>query len=99
MRREFTAKVEEQARARAAGRCEECGGMLKPGHSQVDHIKPCALGGSNELDNAQVLCTVCHLRKTMELDMPSIRKGDKDAKPKLEVASGMTEIQRRFGIK
>jgi 5-methylcytosine-specific restriction endonuclease McrA len=98
-RQEFTAKVEEQARARAAGRCEECGGMLKPGHSQVDHIKPCALGGSNELANAMVLCTVCHLKKTMDADMPSIRKGDRKATKQLEVASGMSEIARRFGIK
>ncbi len=99
MRREFTAKVEGQARERAKGHCEECGGRFTHGKSNVDHIKPCALGGSNELNNAQVLCTGCHMKKTMEEDMPSIRKGNLKAVRGLEVASGMSEIQRRFRIK
>ena len=98
-RLEFTAKVEQQARERAKGLCEECRGQLKPGHSEVDHIKPCALGGTNELSNARVLCSACHIAKTQTDDMPSIRKGDKKATKQLEVAAGMSEIARRFGIK
>jgi 5-methylcytosine-specific restriction endonuclease McrA len=92
----FSAKVQDQARARANGFCEECGGLLKPGQSQVDHIKPRALGGTNELSNAQVLCTADHLKKSQTLDMPAIRKGDKKATRQLEVADGMSEIARRF---
>lgn len=92
----FSAKVQDQARERANGLCEECGGQLKPGQSQVDHKKPKALGGANDLANAQVLCTACHLSKTMDSDMPSIRKGNKQATRQLEVASGHSEIWRRF---
>lgn len=33
--------------------------------TEVDHIKPIALGGSWSLDNAQSLCGSCHLLKTM----------------------------------
>lgn len=97
MRSEFTADVEEQARKRAGGRCEKCGGLFLK-KSQVDHIKPCALGGTNELSNAQVLCTVCHLQKTMDDDMPKIRKADRKGKRPVETAEGKTEIQRRYGV-
>ena len=100
MRREFSAKVEEQARERAGGRCEECGGLLMPGRSEVDHIKPCELGGGNELANARVLCLRCHMVKTVDEDLPQMRKADKKAKAaSVEHVRGLTEIQRRFGIK
>lgn len=95
MRSEFTARIEEQARARAGGRCEKCGGLLKRSH--VDHITPCALGGTNELSNAQVLCVVCHLQKTMDEDIPAIRRADRKGKKPLATAEGKTEIQRRYG--
>src|SRR6185437_11109281 len=95
----FSAKVEEQAEARAAGRCEDCGGQLKPGKYQLDHIKPRGLGGDNSLENCQVICTPCHLKKTLD-DMPPMRRADRKAKLKkqLPVAAGVPEIARRFGI-
>ena len=101
MSRNFSAKIEEEADARAAGRCEDCGGQLKPGKFQYDHIKPYGMGGSSTLENCRVRCTACHLKKTMDDDMPPMRKADQQAKIKkqLPVAAGSSEIARRFGIK
>lgn len=97
----FSAKVEEEADKRAAGRCEDCGGQLKPGKYQHDHIKPKGMGGLNTLENCRVRCIRCHLIKTLEEDMPPMRKADKQAKVKkgLLVAPGASQIARRFGLK
>src|SRR5271168_1405677 len=101
MSRNFSAKIEDEAEARAGGRCEDCGGQLKPGKYQFDHIKPHGMGGDSSLSNCRVRCVVCHLKKTMEDDMPPMRKADKQAKVKkqLPVANGSSEIARRWGIK
>jgi 5-methylcytosine-specific restriction endonuclease McrA len=98
--RKFSAKIEDEALARAKGMCEDCGGQLKPGKYQFDHIKPHGMGGESTLDNCRVRCVVCHLKKTMDDDMPPMRKADKQAKVKkqLPVASGMSEIARRYKI-
>jgi 5-methylcytosine-specific restriction endonuclease McrA len=100
-RRSFSAKVEDEAEARAQGKCEDCGGQLKPGKFQYDHIKPHGLGGESTLENCRVRCVVCHLAKTMDADMPPMRRADKQAKIKkqLPVAAGDSEISRRFGVK
>jgi 5-methylcytosine-specific restriction endonuclease McrA len=99
--RNFSAKIEDEALARAKGVCEDCGGQLKPGKYQFDHIKPHGMGGESTLENCRVRCAVCHLKKTMDDDMPPMRKADKQAKVKkqLPVAVGVSEIARRYGIK
>ena len=99
MSRSFSAKIEDEAEARAQGKCEDCGGQLKPGKYQFDHIKPHGLGGESTLENCRVRCIRCHLAKTLEDDMPSMRKADKQAKVKkqLPTAHGVSEIARRFG--
>ena len=96
MSRNFSAKIEDEATARAAGCCEDCGGQLKPGKYQFDHIKPDGLGGASTLDNCRVRCVRCHLEKTLNDDMPPMRKADRQAKIKkdLPVAAGMSEIQK-----
>ena len=71
----FSRKVMSQAKQRANGRCEKCGGDLK-GTGEVDHILPDALGGKPELANAQVLCKPCHKEKTTD-DVQRIRKSDR----------------------
>ena len=54
---------------RAGKRCELCGvGEGDAAYEErlplhVDHITPRSKGGSNELDNLQVLCRACNLRK------------------------------------
>ena len=34
------------------------------GPFEADHVVPLAAGGSNRMDNAQLLCVPCHKRKT-----------------------------------
>ena len=63
-------------------------------------VKPHALERrrKHSLENCRVRCTVCHLKKTMDDDMPAIRTADRKAKVKkqLIVADGDPEIMRRF---
>lgn len=97
MSRQFSAKIQAEAFARANGKCDQCGGQLKPGQFQYDHKKPHALGGESTLENTQCLCTACHIAKSQD-DMPAMRAADKQAKVKkgLLVAPGKPEIGRRF---
>lgn len=50
--------------------CDGCGKPTWWGSAQVDHRKPLEKGGSNDMDNLQVLCAGrpgrfdCHERKT-----------------------------------
>lgn len=75
-RRDFPRKVKAAAIARAAGHCEKCRAVLKPGEGEVDHILPDILGGEPTLTNAQVLCRVCHAEKTAT-DIRRTRKADR----------------------
>ena len=45
-------------------KCKHCGSTSE---REIDHKKPIASGGTNELDNLQVLCRPCNARKG---DMP-----------------------------
>lgn len=44
--------------------CCKCGAA----GNDVDHIKPLADGGTNEITNLQTLCRSCHSRKTVKQD-------------------------------
>lgn len=74
---EFTAKTKDKAFERAKGLCELCAAPLQVGRLHYDHRLPCALGGTNDLANCQVLCTPCHTEKTSKEDVPRIRKADR----------------------
>jgi 5-methylcytosine-specific restriction protein A len=51
--------------ARDNGTCQHCKRVVgKPGEAHIDHVKPKHLGGTDEIDNLQVLCASCHGRKT-----------------------------------
>ncbi len=41
----------------AKARCKECGTTE---NLSVNHIKPLALGGTNDEDNLEILCRKCH---------------------------------------
>lgn len=101
MARNFTAKVQSDATVRAQGKCEECGGQLKPGQIHFHHRKPVWKGGDNSLENCKVLCTADHLAADDDHDFDNMRKGDKKGKAtkQLPVAFGVSEISRRFGLK
>lgn len=75
-RREFSRKIRAAAILRAGGRCEACMAKLKVREGEVDHILPDALGGEPTLENAQVLCSVCHKAKTAD-DVRRVRKADR----------------------
>ena len=101
MSRRFTAKVQAEATLRANGKCEDCGGQLKPGQIHFHHRKPVWKGGDNSLENCKVLCTADHLAAEEDHDFDNMRKGDKKGKAikQLPVAIGVSEIARRFGLK
>jgi CRISPR/Cas system Type II protein with McrA/HNH and RuvC-like nuclease domain len=53
-------KVRKQVFERDEPVCKSCGSrdML-----EVDHIIPISRGGSNQLDNLQILCKTCNIKK------------------------------------
>jgi 5-methylcytosine-specific restriction endonuclease McrA len=81
VRQEFTTKTRREALERSGGFCEgtkadgtRCNANLWQKRRIFDHIIPCALGGTNDLSNAQVLCTTCDDIKTDKKDIPTIAK-------------------------
>lgn len=73
-RNEFSKATKLEAFDRSRGFCEACLQSLSGRSPEYDHIIPDYLGGSNELDNCQVLCPKCHRQKTSDEDRPRIDK-------------------------
>ena len=48
-------------------KCNHCGKDIRD-ENHVDHILPLAKGGSNDMDNLQLLCPPCNLRKGSNYD-------------------------------
>jgi 5-methylcytosine-specific restriction endonuclease McrA len=73
LRREFDGNMRKRrykALANANGEgCAECGmGAFANAPLEVDHIKCLSHGGNNDLSNLQLLCNLCHKKKSaMEL--------------------------------
>ena len=86
-RSEFPQSVRKAAYARSGGVCE-CGcGRPFTDHPKerphYDHALPDFLGGTNDLENCEVLRIDCHQTKTYGRDMPHIvkvRRGEKKRK-------------------
>jgi 5-methylcytosine-specific restriction endonuclease McrA len=58
--------------------CEgPCGQPIGGRRPEYDHIVAAELGGSNDLDNVQVLCPKCHRAKTSLEDIPCIAKSNR----------------------
>ena len=62
-------KLREHVFRRDSKLCQNC---LKEGRiteaTVVDHIKPKAIGGTDDMDNLQSLCRKCHDHKTATID-------------------------------
>ena len=62
-RRNLSDWVKKQVNTRQMGKCNHCNIKLR--HlGQLDHKKPLMVGGSDELENLQYLCPMCHAHKT-----------------------------------
>jgi len=65
--------------------CASCFQPLTLGEVEWDHVRPLALGGTNE-ENWQGLCRDCHKAKTAQ-DVGRIRKADRQ-RNKMETGRG-----------
>lgn len=55
--------------------CQMCGAKVEDGVKlHIDHIIPVSKGGTNEIDNLQVLCHKCNLAKTNRMDLKATRQ-------------------------
>lgn len=52
--------------------CEKC--KLPAKKWEIDHIIACALGGTNDLSNARLLCLPCHREEKTPQDVANIAK-------------------------
>ena len=50
------------------GKCFYCGRTNRIRYLEIDHKYPLSRGGSNEIDNLQLLCTPCNMRKGIQSD-------------------------------
>ena len=62
--------TEKHIEARDKFVCQICG---KAG-GEIDHIQPTSEGGSDRPDNLQMICRLCHARKTGEENSRSLRR-------------------------
>lgn len=60
-RKYITDEIKEQVWERDRGECRNCGARE---NLQYDHVIPHSKGGSDEIDNLQVLCRSCNLEKS-----------------------------------
>lgn len=57
-------RIRHQVFQRDGYRCRECGASVKDGATlEIDHIKPVAKGGTNDINNLQTLCKKCNRGK------------------------------------
>ena len=56
------------------GQCKDCGQVVQEGGGDLDHIVPFSISGDDAHTNLQVLCSLCHARKTRLHDIPASSK-------------------------
>jgi 5-methylcytosine-specific restriction protein A len=60
-------EIRKQVLIRDNWQCKSCGRVCsEKWEAQVDHILPKDGGGSDQLENLQVLCIRCHRKKTQQ---------------------------------
>ena len=50
------------------GRCAYCGRTHRSHYLQIDHKHPVSRGGNDEINNLQLLCKPCNMRKGIQSD-------------------------------
>jgi 5-methylcytosine-specific restriction enzyme A len=60
----FTKEFKEMVLEKSEKKCAGCECCLESKKYEIDHIKPLASGGTNQIDNLQALCKACHRDKT-----------------------------------
>jgi 5-methylcytosine-specific restriction enzyme A len=60
----FTKEFKEMVLEKSKKKCTGCKCCLKAKKYDIDHIRPLANGGTNQIDNLQALCKSCHQDKT-----------------------------------
>ncbi|WP_312045128.1 HNH endonuclease [Anaerotignum sp.] len=73
-RKQFNSETRKVVYAKTKGHCALCGNFIPFDDFTVDHIKPLAKGGSNELENLQPACKVCNQIKQDILPDEFMRK-------------------------
>ena len=69
MRKRLTPTERAEVYAKCGGHCAYCGAEIPIGAMQVDHVRPLALGGADEMDNYFPACRSCnHYKSTMGLN-------------------------------
>lgn len=65
-RRDFNEEQREAAYWKANGICQGCRTSCDRSNFHTDHIIPHSKGGTTSIDNAQLLCPACNLKKSNE---------------------------------
>jgi hypothetical protein len=91
LRKAFSWMVRDDICARQDNQCagKDCLATLYPEPFEVDHIRALSLGGTNDLDNLEALCSDCHKIKT---------RADKRALAKAKRLAGETKTAKRKTI-
>jgi len=68
-------------------RCAICHKPIDPTNWHLDHKKPIALGGTNNIRNLQLLCPSCHDKKSREdvMKIARARRGQKKKESSLDI--------------
>lgn len=81
-RKAIPERVKAEAWEEADGRCQQCGILCDGAEGadfHYDHITPIALGGTNDIENIQILCFSDHAQKTAD-DIERIAKADRQGR-------------------
>jgi len=62
-RKVFTKSIRHEVFKKCNYRCIECGATKDQTSLHIDHILPISKGGTDELNNLQILCQACNLAK------------------------------------